>query len=117
MIVLAWHDDKCVHVLSSTPDIGTTQARIPSAEDPTGFRQLSKPTSKVDYNQNMGGADRFDQLGNYYKFPHCSYKWYQVIYHFCVEAVHVNEFIFQKHAKSKYSQHQFRQLWSHGFTS
>ena len=108
MTALAWHDVKRVHVLSSIRNIGTTQTQIRSAKDPTGFRQISKPTSIVDYNQHMGGVDRFDQLGSYYKFPHRSYKWYQVIYHFCIEAALVNGFIFQKKANSKYSQRQFR---------
>ena len=92
----AWHDVKHVHVLSSVCNIGTTQTQIRSAENPTGFRKISKPISQVDYSQNMGGADRFGQLASCYKFSHLSYKWYQVIYHFCVEAALVKRMHFSK---------------------
>ena len=108
MTAFAWHDVKRVHVLSSVDNIGTTRTQIRSGKEPTGFRNVEKPSSIVDYNKFMGGVDRFDQLASYNNYPHRSYKWYQVIYHFCIEAALVNGFIFCKGKDSHLTQKKFR---------
>ena len=80
------------------------QTQIRSAKDPSDLRHSSQPTTTItDYNQNVGGEDRFDQLGSYYEFPHPAYEWHQLFYHFCTEAALVIGFIFQKRVNYKYS--------------
>lgn len=108
MTAFAWHDVKRVHVLSSIDNIGTTSVQVHTNKDVSGFRNVDKPKSIVDYNNNMGGVDTFDQLGSYSNYPHRSYKWYQVIYHFCIEAALVNGFIFCKNNDPKLTQRKFR---------
>ncbi|XP_064629271.1 piggyBac transposable element-derived protein 4-like [Lineus longissimus] len=106
-----WQDTARVNCLSSMHGNGVVNKEVRSKKDPTGKRNVIKPALVNDYNQYMGGVDKFDQLSSYYCYPHKCQKWYQVVFNFARETALVNGFIAYKstHPGENIDQLKFRQ--------
>ncbi|KAG8269740.1 hypothetical protein J6590_108806 [Homalodisca vitripennis] len=65
--------------------------------DSTGTRKLVDcPVSISDYNQNMGGVDRFDQLLATYNITWKSRRWWLKFFYYLVDLSIVNSFVSYK---------------------
>ena len=94
-------------MLSSIGKIKTVQKVIKSKE---GDRVVQKPSYMHDYNQFMGGVDKFDQLCASYCFNRRNKKWYHVLWHFIIEVALVNaRIVYNIQNKMMMSQVCFRQ--------
>lgn len=68
-----------------------------------------KPKDVADYNDNMGGVDRLDQMTAYYSSPRKTIRWYKkVLFHLLDMAVWNSYFLYRKH-HPKTSFLQFRE--------
>lgn len=63
-----------------------------------------KPKDVVNYNENMGGVDRLDQMTAYYSSPRKTIRWYKkVLFHLLDMAVWNAFFLYKKyHPKSSF---------------
>ena len=62
---------------------------------------VEKPVMAEQYNHNVAGVDRMDQLLGTYAYPHKSQKWYHPIYHRVREVALVNGYIIYKQDKQR----------------
>lgn len=93
MICCTWQDTGKVNMISTVGNAGVTDVEVKSKR---GVRHVKKPNIQVMYNSWMGGVDRFDQLCVTYPFDRKCKKWYQTLWHFCIEVVLVNAYICYK---------------------
>ena len=100
LVACAWHDTKRVHFLSTVQNDLTIDKDIRHKGSEGGKRTVEKPVVAEQYNNNMAGVDRMDQLLGSYAYPHKSQKWYQPIYHRVREIALVNGYIIYKLDKS-----------------
>ena len=111
VLLCCWHDTSIVNFLSTMDENSCVQKTIRSKENESGYRDVSKPTVAVNYNQFMGGVDLFDQKCTSYHYGHKCRKWYHAIYHFIREQALFNSFIIFKatNPSSVMTSKQFRQ--------
>lgn len=70
----------------------------------------SKPKEVSEYNLNMAGVDRCDQLTSYYSCPRKSIRWYKKVIFHLLDVTVVNSFLlYRELTKSKMSLLQFRE--------
>jgi hypothetical protein len=70
---------------------------------------IQKPQVVEDYNQNMGGVDKSDQMLLYYGFSHRSVKWWKRVFFHLLDVALVNSHILYKAAtRSRMTQLDFR---------
>lgn len=90
--VYQWRDSKNVHVMSNyhdPQDEATVERKLPCGKK----IRVTCPKAVKDYNQWMGGVDRFDQKRNAYVVDRRSKKGWHRIFYFMVDAAIVNAFI------------------------
>lgn len=92
--IVKWRDrgSKCVNVVSSmhNPADITTVKRT----NKVGNREeVICPKAIAQYNQNMGGVDKFDQLLSYYSIAWKSRRWWFKIFYYLVDSAIVNAYI------------------------
>lgn len=57
-----------------------------------------KPIDVKEYNNNMGGVDRLDQMTAYYSSPRKTIRWYKkVLFHLLDMAVWNSYFLYRKY--------------------
>ena len=89
-----------------------TTAYHPSMIDIANRRQQEKrkPIEIVNYNQNMSGVDRADQMMSYYSCPRKTIRWYKkVIFHLLDVAVWNSYYIFKEKTGSQMKFIEFRE--------
>jgi phage shock protein PspC (stress-responsive transcriptional regulator) len=96
MIVGCWHDSGRLNFLSTIDGTELDRKEVRDKNEQSGYRTVSKPRAISKYNMHMGGVDLFDQLSHYYKYDRRVIRWYQVLYHFVVQAAMVNAYILYK---------------------
>ncbi|XP_064479057.1 piggyBac transposable element-derived protein 3-like [Ornithodoros turicata] len=87
-----WRDNKNVNALSNfhNPNDVCEVSRRLSTDAKIG---VTCPKVLADYNQWMGGVDRFDQKRNSYRCDRRSKKWWYRIFYYLLDAAVVNSFI------------------------
>ncbi|KAJ6640514.1 PiggyBac transposable element-derived protein 4 [Pseudolycoriella hygida] len=98
--VTKWRDKRDVLSISTAHHPQLIQA-------PNRFGELKlKPNDVADYNNNMGGIDRLDQMTAYYSSPRKTIRWYKkVLFHLLDMAVWNSYFLYKKfHPKSTFLQ-------------
>jgi len=89
-----WRDNKPVHLLN-TYKTGVGQVTRRSKNNTRAFfeQQILRPTIISDYNAGMGGTDKGDQPGSYFRDEHRTIKWscrtesVQIVTHFLMSTV------------------------------
>ncbi|CAD1468351.1 unnamed protein product [Heterotrigona itama] len=94
ILLLAWKDKRIVTILSSYDTSGTKtiERRVKKA----GTVNISKPNVIINYNMNMGGVDKADQLASSYCFMRKSCKWWRKIFFWGLEVCAINSYILCK---------------------
>ena len=89
----------------------TTKFHPEMIETANSYNQTkSKPKEVSEYNLNMAGIDRSDQLTSYYSCPRKSIRWYKKVMFHLVDITVVNSFLlYREITKSKISLLQFRE--------
>lgn len=100
LVACVGQDTKRVNFLSTAHNGLTINKEIRQKGFKGGKRTVEKPVVAEQYNNNMAGVDRMDQLLRSYAHPHKSQKWYQPIYHWVREIALVNGYILYKNDKS-----------------
>lgn len=67
---LKWHDKRIVTMLSTFHDGELIEKTRRTRKADGGREVVKKPRMVEDYNQNMGGVDRNDQMVLYYTYSH-----------------------------------------------
>ena len=77
LLVLKWKDKRDVLMLSTKhiSDTKTVQVRGPG-----GYKDKVKPVVVQDYNDNMAGVDKSDQMLSYYSFERKTKKWWKKLF-------------------------------------
>lgn len=96
-----WRDGhRYVYFLSTAHDATLVEGmrRMRKREkklDPTGppRQKIVLPEIAVQYNQYMGGVDRFDQKMAYYGHRHRSRKWQMKVFYYFLEVAMVNSYV------------------------
>ncbi|XP_056645839.1 piggyBac transposable element-derived protein 4-like [Diorhabda sublineata] len=89
-----------------------TTAYHPSMINTANRRQQEKrkPIEIVNYNQNMSGVDRADQMMSYYSCPRKTIRWYKkVIFHLLDVAVWNSFYIFKEKTGSQMKYIEYRE--------
>ena len=89
-----------------------TTAYHPSMINTANRRQQEKrkPIEIVNYNQNMSGVDRADQMMSYYSCPRKTIRWYKkIIFHLLDVAVWNSYYIFKEKTGSQMKFIEFRE--------
>lgn len=90
--VTKWKDKRDVLTISTAhhPSLIETKNRF-------GETKI-KPSDVVDYNKNMSGVDRLDQMTSYYSSPRKTIRWYKkVLFHLIDMAVWNSYFLYRRH--------------------
>jgi hypothetical protein len=76
MVTVKWAEKRLVAVLTTihSDEVVVVERRTRLSD--AGHEVIQKPKAIVEYNQYMGGVDRADQFLSYYRFSHCTVKWY-----------------------------------------
>ena len=74
---LKWKDKRVISMLSIIHDDTMISKERRSRQAPGGVETLQKPLIIEDYNQDMGGVDKSDQLVVHYGFRKSSKKWWK----------------------------------------
>ena len=87
--VLLWKDKKPVSLITNLHNsVCTTKNRIQKVKKRGQVRYIhetiKKPVAIEDYNHNMSGVDRFDQMISYYTFIRRSQKWTKIFYFYFI---------------------------------
>lgn len=73
VLVTCWKDKRCVRMIS-------TGHKHSMVEVQTRRGNKLKPQCVIDYNKNMSGIDRSDQMMAYYSSPRKTIRWYRKIF-------------------------------------
>lgn len=86
---MKWTDKRDVVILSTkhTPTMVVTNKTNQNGEP------VVKPLCVLDYNANMGGVDRADQLSKYYSFARKTNKWWVKLLFYIVNLVVTNSYV------------------------
>lgn len=83
VVVVNWHDNKCVRLASNFVGIGTSDTAKRWEKKLKKHVDVSRPEIVSLYNAGMGGVDLLDQLISYYRVFIRSKKWpLRIIFHF-----------------------------------
>ena len=77
VMALKWRDQREVLVLSTKH---TPAMQVVSVRAPGGRVEKLKPVAIHDYNKNMAGVDKSDQLMQYYSFKRKTIKWWKKVF-------------------------------------
>ena len=77
VMALKWRDKREVLVLSTKH---TPAMQVVSVRAPGGRVEKLKPVAIHDYNKNMAGVDKSDQLMQYYSFKRKTIKWWKKVF-------------------------------------
>lgn len=102
--VSKWKDKRDVLMI-------TTKFHPEIIETTNSFNQTkSKPKEVSEYNLNMAGVDRNDQLTSYYSCPRKSIRWYKKVMFHLLDVTVVNSFLlYRQIANSKMALLRFRE--------
>ncbi|XP_040073232.1 piggyBac transposable element-derived protein 4-like [Ixodes scapularis] len=92
VVAYQWRDSKNVHIMSNYHDPESTlevQRTLPNGKK----KAVECPAVVKDYNNWMGGVDKFDQKRNAYAADRRSKRWWTRIFYFILDAAVVNAFI------------------------
>jgi len=97
--LIAWQDNKPVHVLSTYKTYFSTVPRLSKSDNGVWERiQINRPTIIGHYNDGMGGTDQQDQCATYYRYEHRSTKWpHRIFTHFTMTACVNASILFKLH--------------------
>lgn len=95
LFALKWKDKRSVHLLSNyhTPEDCTEVKR---REKNGTVVEVPCPMALTDYNSNMNGVDKFDQLLSSYKIDRQSNKWWHRIFFYFLDACVINAYCMYK---------------------
>lgn len=93
ILATAWRDKK-----SRKPVIVvSTKSKAGNVEVQRKREKVTMPETIRDYNVNMNGCDRIDQMLSYYgHFTRKTIKWWKRVYYWLLELVQINSFILYK---------------------
>lgn len=98
--VTKWKDKRDVLTISTAhhPELVETKNRFGDIK--------IKPKDVIDYNKNMSGVDRLDQMTSYYSSPRKTVRWYKkVLFHLLDMAVWNAYFLYRRyHPKETFLQ-------------
>lgn len=94
ILLLAWRDKRIVTMLSSYNTSGTTITERRKKQ--AGTVNIVKPNVVINYNTNMGGVDKADQLASSYCFMRKSCKWWRKLFFWGLEICAINSYILYK---------------------
>nr|XP_012150918.1 PREDICTED: piggyBac transposable element-derived protein 4-like [Megachile rotundata] len=94
ILLLAWRDKRIVTILSSYDTSGTTI--VERRKKQAGTINIIKPNVVINYNKNMGGVDKADQLETSYCFMRKSCKWWRKLFFWGLEISAINSYILYK---------------------
>lgn len=99
MLALCWQDKRQVVALSTYHDatVETYQRKSRGGQ----VIDVVKPTVIIDYNKQMGGVDRADQLCTSYNFARKSVKWWRKLFFWLLETAIVNSYILFNKQRSR----------------
>ena len=99
MLALCWQDKRQVVALSTYHDatVETYQRKSKGGQ----VIDVVKPTLIIDYNKQMGGVDRADQLCTSYNFARKSVKWWRKLFFWLLETAIVNSYILFNKQRSR----------------
>ena len=93
VVVLKWKDKRDVHATSNvhTPELTETTNRH--------GKELVKPNVVIDYNENMSGIDRSDQMLSYHSSLRKTVRWYKKVGVHILEMLLVNaHYVYSKYS-------------------
>lgn len=95
LLAMKWKDKRSVHLLSNyhKPE---NRTEVDRRERSGNVVKVSCPQALVDYNSNMNGVDKFDQLLSSYKINRQSKKWWHRIFFYFLDACVVNSYCLYK---------------------
>ena len=99
IFLVAWHDNKPVHVLSSIPSVKSECNRVVRNQDGSWDpnRKVDRPWVIKIYNAGMGGTDGFDQCLSYYRPKVIAiHSWYPKVFIHTIAACAANGFVVYK---------------------
>src|SRR5687768_15743307 len=107
--VLTWMDKSPVYMATNyrKPSLHTKVSRQVGKEK---VEKYKCPVLLADYNQNMGGINRFDQMLVYYMADFKCYKGWQRVFVYLLNCCVVNPYISYKMHNPTKSQLEFRLL-------
>lgn len=79
LLALKWKDKRSVHILSNYHN-SDDRTEVNRKEKNGTIMQIPCPKALTDYNSNMNGVDKFDQLLASYKIDRQSNKWWHRIF-------------------------------------
>lgn len=114
---VVWQDNKDVLVLSTAfhPKVGITTT-MRTQKDGTKL-PIRCPRAIKQYNNRMGGVDRFDQLRSTYTVGRRSKRWWLRLFYFLFDTSITNAFILSKKSNVKLSHLEFRVALARGLIS
>lgn len=105
VMVLKWKDKREVLLISTLHKLD-----VEEAVNKRGKKKM-KPTVVIDYNKNMSGVDRSDQMLSYYTTPRKTVRWYlKVFFHFVDICLWNATHLYNQLNRKKLSFIQFREL-------
>lgn len=90
-----WKDKRCVHILSNYHDPECC-TEVNRRERNGTIVKIPCPKALTDYNANMNGVDKFDQLLASYKIDRQSNKWWHRIFFYFLDACVINSYCIHK---------------------
>lgn len=75
LVACVWPDTKRLTLQSTVNTNLTVNKTIRSKGSPWVYREIEKPMIAEQYNMNMAGVDRIDQMLGSCQFPHKCFKW------------------------------------------
>ncbi|KAE8737699.1 hypothetical protein FOCC_FOCC016835 [Frankliniella occidentalis] len=98
VVVVKWADNKIVHIASTY--IGVGSEPLPTVKrwckDKGVHVQVSAPKCIAEYNQTMGGVDKFDHLCELYRMSSRAKRWYLPIFIFMLNMTLTNSWLLYK---------------------
>lgn len=96
VLALQWMDKRAVSMLSTMHDGSMIPKQRRSRLAPGGIENVMKPKMIEEYNKNMGGVDKSDQLLSYCGFSHRTVKWWRRVFFHLLDTSVVNAYILYK---------------------
>ena len=117
--IIKWHDNRDVNMISSIHS--TSMAQTGKNDRQTG-EAIQKPLAVIDYNKNMGGVDRSDQMLQYQAFRRRTMKWWKKAFFHLLDLAVLNSYILYKlnvrgGTAKVFTQREFRRKLVHSLTS
>jgi hypothetical protein len=107
-ILIAWQDKRCVKTISTKHSDAMGEVRV--RQRGGGREMLRKPYLVIDYNSNMNGVDRVDQMLAYYPTVRKTTKWTKKLFFYMIElSIHNAHIIYNdKHQDDNMSLYDFQ---------